>query len=52
MTGAPKTAWGNTRDVADFAFVLTGVFAFVLMALFVHAIGILVQQDDDKGSGR
>lgn len=52
MSGAPKTAWSNTGDVADFAFVLTGVFAFALMALFVRAIEILVQQDDDKGSGR
>jgi hypothetical protein len=38
--------------VADLAFVLAGVLAFALMALFVHAIAILVQQDDDKGSGR
>jgi hypothetical protein len=38
--------------VTDLAFVLAGVLAFALMALFVHAIGILVQQDDDKGSGR
>jgi hypothetical protein len=38
--------------MADLAFVLAGVLAFALMALFVHAIGILVQQDDDKGSGR
>jgi len=38
--------------VADLAFVLAGVLAFALMALFVQAIGILVRQDDDKGSGR
>jgi hypothetical protein len=38
--------------VADLAFVFLGVFAFALMALFVYAVGILVQQDDDKGSGR
>jgi hypothetical protein len=38
--------------VADLVFVLAGVLAFALMALFAHAIGILVQQDDDKGSGR
>jgi hypothetical protein len=38
--------------VADFAFVLGGVLAFALMALFARAIGVLVQQDDEKGSGR
>jgi len=38
--------------VADFAFVLAGVLAFVLMALFVWALEILVQHEDDKGSGR
>jgi hypothetical protein len=38
--------------VADLAFVLTGVLAFALMALFARAIEILIQQEDDKGSGR
>jgi hypothetical protein len=38
--------------VVDLAFALAGVLAFALMALFAHAVGILVQQDDDKGSGR
>jgi hypothetical protein len=38
--------------VADFAVVLVGVLAFALMALFAHAIGVLVQHDDEKGSGR
>jgi hypothetical protein len=38
--------------VADLAFVLAGVVAFALMALFVWAVEILVQNSDDKGSGR
>jgi hypothetical protein len=38
--------------VADLAFVLGGVLAFALMALFVWAIEVLVRQDSDKGSGR
>jgi hypothetical protein len=38
--------------VADLAFVLAGVFAFALMALFVRALEILVQHEDDKGSSR
>lgn len=38
--------------MADFVFVLAGVLAFALMALFVRAIAILIQQEDDKGSGR
>jgi hypothetical protein len=38
--------------VADFAFVLAGVLAFVLMALFAWALEILVQHSDDKGSSR
>jgi len=38
--------------VADLAFVLAGTLAFALLALFAHAIGILIQQDDEKGSGR
>jgi len=38
--------------VADLAFVLAGVLAFALMALFVWAVEILVQQEDDRGSSR
>jgi hypothetical protein len=38
--------------VADLAFVLAGVLAFTLMALFVWAVEILVQQEDDRGSSR
>jgi hypothetical protein len=38
--------------VVDLAFVLAVALAFALMALFAHAVGILVQQDDEKGSGR
>jgi len=38
--------------VADLAFVLTGLLAFALIALFAWALEILVQHEDDRGSSR
>jgi hypothetical protein len=38
--------------VADLVYLLTGALAFALMALFAHAIAVLIRQDDEKGSGR
>jgi hypothetical protein len=38
--------------MADLAFILAGVLAFALMALFVWALEVLVRHEDDKGSSR
>ena len=38
--------------MADLAFILVGVVAFALMALFVRVVEMLVQSSDDRGGGR